>query len=136
MQARCRCFCFRGYRRQGGQSRLRIGPVVQPGCDNNDIAHVSAEAAAAFKGSPSIPTYVIGVGPSLSNLNQIASAGGTKSAFMVSVADPSKTSTVFQQALDQIRGQCVRIDSLGECGCQDQPGFPERRRRLAGRTAS
>lgn len=93
-----------------GEPGFQINGSFQPGCDNNDIAHVSAEAAAAFKGSPSIPTYVIGVGPSLSNLNQIASAGGTKSAFMVSVADPSKTSTVFQQALDQIRGQIMSCD--------------------------
>lgn len=93
-----------------GEPGFQINGSFQPGCDNNDIAHVSAEAAAAFKGSPSIPTYVIGVGPSLSNLNQIASAGGTKSAFMVSVSDPSKTSTVFQQALDQIRGQVMSCD--------------------------
>jgi len=47
---------------------------------------VPLAAAAALRGAmsnPSIPTYVLGVGPDLANLNSIAEAGGTQAAFLV-----------------------------------------------------
>ena len=37
-------------------------------------------SASCYEDSEGIPTYVLGVGPSLDNLNQIASAGGTSHA--------------------------------------------------------
>lgn len=51
------------------------------GC-NSDIANVSAAAAQGFTGMPSIQTYVLGVGLTLTNLNSIAQAGGTNQAFI------------------------------------------------------
>ena len=81
-----------------------------PGCPNNDIAHVSAAAQAAFAATPSIPTYVIGVGPSLDKLNAIAAAGGTTSALMIDVNDPATTKTQIQDALGKIRTQTVSCD--------------------------
>ncbi len=81
-----------------------------PGCADNDIPHVAAAADAAFKGTPSIPTYVIGVGNSLSNMNTVAAAGGTKAAILVDVSDPSKTKGVFQTALDSIRQETMTCD--------------------------
>jgi len=81
-----------------------------PGCPNNDIAHVSAAAAAAKAANPSIPTYVIGVGPSLDKLNQVAAAGGTNAAIMVDISDPTQTKTKIEQALAAIRQQEVSCD--------------------------
>jgi hypothetical protein len=56
------------------------------GC-NSDITSVSAAAAVGLSGTPSVETYVIGVGDALTNLNAIATAGGTKQAFVVSDAN-------------------------------------------------
>jgi len=52
-------------------------------------------------GSPSISTYVIGVGPDLTNLNQIAMAGGTGNAYIVD--SMAGTTDQFIDALDSIR---------------------------------
>ncbi|HXK19722.1 MAG TPA: vWA domain-containing protein, partial [Polyangiaceae bacterium] len=54
------------------------------GCDaNNTIAEAAKLADTAFMGKPSIPTYVLGVGPNLTDLNSIAMSGGTTKAFLV-----------------------------------------------------
>lgn len=84
--------------------------VIVPGCANNDVAHVAAAAKAAKDGAPSIPTYVVGVGPSLSALNAVASAGGTGAALMVDVNDPAATKTAIVGALDGIRQKEVACD--------------------------
>lgn len=81
-----------------------------PGCQDNDVTHASAVAKSAFEGSPSVPTYVIGVGAKLEALNTIASAGGTKSAVIVDAADPSKTKTDIVGALAAIRRSEVSCD--------------------------
>jgi hypothetical protein len=81
-----------------------------PGCADNDIDHIAAAADAAFKGSPSIPTYVIGVDAALTDLNRIAAAGGTKQAFLVAVGDPNATKVSFSAALAQIRTFEVQCD--------------------------
>ena len=81
-----------------------------PGCQDNDVAHAAAAARSAFEGSPSVPTYVIGVGAKLEALNAIASAGGTKSAVIVDTADPTKTKTDIVAALATIRRSEVSCD--------------------------
>ena len=81
-----------------------------PGCQDNDVAHASAASKAAFEGSPSVPTYVIGVGAKLEALDTIASAGGTKSAVIVDAADPAKTKTDIKGALAAIRRSEVSCD--------------------------
>lgn len=86
-----------------GDPGFGINGQFEAGCTNNDIPHVAAVAQAAFAGKPSIPTYVIGVGPDLQNLDAIASAGGTGQAVMVPVNDPSQTGQTFQAALNNIR---------------------------------
>jgi hypothetical protein len=55
----------------------------QAGGCNPTLADASAAAAACLAGAPSVRTYVLGVGPSLANLNQIAAAGGTERAYLV-----------------------------------------------------
>ncbi|HYP98171.1 MAG TPA: vWA domain-containing protein [Polyangiaceae bacterium] len=56
------------------------------GC-NSTLQNVSAAAAAGLAGTPSVETYVIGVGDNLTNLDAIAVAGGTKHAFLIGDAN-------------------------------------------------
>jgi hypothetical protein len=46
-----------------------------------------AAATDCFSGKPSLKTYVLGVGPLLDNLGQIAAAGHTDKAYLVSGGD-------------------------------------------------
>ncbi len=87
-----------------------VSGSIVPGCAENDVTHVAAAAKAAFTGTPSIPTYVIGVGPALSNLDAIAAAGGTSKAYMISVGNPAATQAAFLAALTQVRSQTVTCD--------------------------
>jgi hypothetical protein len=73
----------------------------EPDACASTITNVSSEAAAH---APRIPTYVIGLGSSLSNLNAIAVAGGTQQAILVSTNNPAQTSVDLQKALEKIRG--------------------------------
>ncbi len=67
----------------------------------NDISGVERVATAAANGNPKIPTFVIGVGNTLTELNRIAAAGGTGSAILLdSTKDVLKD---FSEALTQIR---------------------------------
>ncbi len=50
------------------------------GC-NPTLADATAAASTCLAGAVTIRTYVLGVGPSLQNLNQIAAAGGTSQAY-------------------------------------------------------
>jgi hypothetical protein len=72
------------------------------GCTTNTVADVANVAAAAV-GGPGIPTYVVGVGSSLTSLNAIAQAGGTAQAFLLDTS--ASLGTAFQEALKQISGQ-------------------------------
>ncbi|MBL8605683.1 MAG: VWA domain-containing protein [Myxococcales bacterium] len=60
-----------------------------------DVAAVAAD----------IPTYVIGVGPSVTLLNDVAVAGGTAPYLAVSVGSPAKTTADLLAAMTAIRGQ-------------------------------
>jgi len=60
-------------------------------------------ATEAFQGAPSIPTYVVAVGPETTSLDQVASSGGTQSAVVVSPADPAKASDDLLAKLDSFR---------------------------------
>jgi len=74
-------------------------------CDTT-LSDINAIAATAFGGTPKIPTFVIGVGSSLSSLNGIAAAGGTTSAFIVDTGG-----NVNQQFLDAMNA--IRHAALG-----------------------
>lgn len=70
-------------------------------CDT-DQDHINQIAADAFAGTPSIRTFVIGVGPSLDTLDGIAAAGGTTTAFHIDL--DSMATQSFLDALNTIRG--------------------------------
>jgi hypothetical protein len=74
------------------------------GCDNmNTIANAATVAAAAFAASPSIPTYVLGVGPDLANLNQIAAAGSNNATMAFLVDANADAAAQLSKALAAIR---------------------------------
>jgi hypothetical protein len=80
--------------------------IGDPGRDPSGIDEVSLEATSAVAASPSISTFVIGVfGPddtdASMNLNRIAKAGGTKTAFMIDTS--GDVTTQFLDALNAIR---------------------------------
>jgi hypothetical protein len=76
-------------------------------CDT-DQTHINAIAGAGKAGTPSILTFVIGVGSSLGALNGVAAAGGTGQAFVVDTN--SSANMQFLAALNAIRGTAL--------GCQ------------------
>ncbi len=75
------------------------------GCQNNSIDAAATLAAAAFAAKPSIPTYVLGVGPNLTELNKIASAGGTNTAFLIDTKGDAASQ--LAKALASIRTTAV-----------------------------
>ncbi|RYE91258.1 MAG: VWA domain-containing protein, partial [Myxococcales bacterium] len=70
------------------------------------VENSSAAAATGFQGSPSVPTYVIGVGSNLTALDAVAQAGGTGTAFLVNDGNTG----AFLQALQQIKLQAVACE--------------------------
>lgn len=70
-------------------------------CSPQDIPGIANIAAAVVNGSPPVKTFVIGVGSSLANLNAIAQAGGTGSAFIVD--GNANVAQQFKAALDAIQ---------------------------------
>lgn len=81
-------------------------------CNDNQIQSVVTEAAAV---AADIPTYVIGVkNPPLpeapdtvTNLNDVALAGGTQQAYIIDTGNPEQTAAAFKGAIDAIRGSAV-----------------------------
>ncbi len=67
---------------------LMITDGEPTGCTGNDINTVSAAAAAAYNGTPSIKTWVMGIG-TVANLDMVAQAGGTQNAFVGTSTDPT-----------------------------------------------
>ena len=67
------------------------------------VINIAASSAATA------PVYVIGVGPAVANLNDIATAGGTKAIF-ASNTSPAQTSADIKAALDAIRGATVSCE--------------------------
>lgn len=77
-------------------------PVTRCGASLPDAVQAATDCA----GDPqhAIKTYVLGVGQALTNLNQIASAGGTKQAYLVEGGDVSAS---ILSALNAIRGDAT-----------------------------
>ena len=68
----------------------------------------SARTVAAV--ADRIPTYVIGVGDNLDNLNAIAEAGGTDAALIIDPTEPDATRRQILERLDEIRGAVASCD--------------------------
>jgi hypothetical protein len=77
------------------------------GCTTNTTAGTATLAQGAADGTPSVKTFVIGVGSELSSLNQIATAGGTGQAYLVDTG--GNVTQQFIDALNEIRssGACL-----------------------------
>jgi hypothetical protein len=74
----------------------------EPNVCESTVQAVSDVAASGLNGTPSLPTYVIGVGSELRNLDEIARAGGTDHAFIVDTSQ--NTTQQFVDAMNSIRG--------------------------------
>jgi len=75
------------------------------GCLPNGVTDVAQAAAAALSGPSHIQTFVIGVGPALNQLNQVAVAGGTAHAYLMDAQSNLKGD--FAAALDAIRASAA-----------------------------
>jgi hypothetical protein len=100
-----------GYTRQWMMANANaVGVVVfatdgEPSeCDTN-LMNIYNIAAAGLNGMPSVKTFVIGVGSSLTSLNGIAAAGGTGQAFLVDAGGNAQQE--FLNAMNAIRGQAL-----------------------------
>jgi hypothetical protein len=84
------------------------------GCQRNDIAAVAEDVAAAFKGSLSLPTYVIGVfsanevAMARPQLDTLAKSGGTNQAFVLTAGEDLNMHLL--DALNQIRGAALACE--------------------------
>lgn len=85
------------------------------GCSSADDK-IATVVAAVKNASKDIPTYVIGVanppgGPdTVTNLNDIAAAGGSDKAFIIQTGDPEKTTKDFLAAVGVIRKSQLSCD--------------------------
>lgn len=75
------------------------------GCNNDTIAGAAQVAATALAATPSIPTYVLGLVSNLTDLNMIASSGGTTQAFLIDTT--GNAATELSAALAAIRSTAV-----------------------------
>jgi hypothetical protein len=75
---------------------------------SNTLDNAVAVADAAFKGTPSIATFVIGVGGELTALDAIAAAGGTQTATLVDTGGNAQAALLA--ALDGIRKKAIPCD--------------------------
>jgi hypothetical protein len=125
---------------QGAIDRAKAHALANPGhtvvavlatdglpteCDTN-MNNIAAIAAAAYAGTPSIKTFVIGVfaqaeqAQATTNLNQISNAGGTGNAFIINTSQ--NVAQQFLAALNQIRGSalpCQYAVPMPESGTPD-----------------
>jgi hypothetical protein len=75
------------------------------GCeDNNTIDDAVDVAAAGLSGSPSIPTYVLAIGPNLTDLGRVATAGGTD---VIQINTGQDVGAQLIDALNDIRDDVV-----------------------------
>jgi hypothetical protein len=80
----------------------------EPNDCSSNVTNVAQVAAAGLANTPSIQTFVIGIG-NIANLDTIAQSGGTRQAFVVDAATAGQG---FLNAMNTIRG------SVGGCSLQ------------------
>lgn len=81
--------------------------LVTDGQPNHCNSTVTTVSQAAQGVAQQIPTYVIGVGKSLTNLDAIAAAGGTNKAILVDTTSPSTIVSDFEKALGAVKAAAV-----------------------------
>jgi hypothetical protein len=105
---------------QGAYSYTRTLQVAEPDRDvavllvtdgnptqcASTIATASTAASVGAASVPPIRTYVLGIGPNLTNLNAIAAAGGTGHAYLVASGGAATLTT----ALNAIRADSITCD--------------------------
>ena len=79
-------------------------------CNPSDIPGIAQIAADGFAATPSVITFVIGVGTEVAALNQIAQKGGSNNAFIVNTA--MNVNMQFTTALNAIRGASLGCNYL------------------------
>jgi len=92
------------------------------GCDE-DLGHIDTIASTALAGTPSVMTFVIGVGSSLAALNGIAAAGGTTQAFLVDTG--GNVNQQFLDAMNAIRHAALGCNYLIPTPTDGNPDYGE-----------
>jgi len=100
--------------------------IADPNGDPSGIDGVTAAAKSGLSGTPSVKTFVIGVFGSddttaPQNLDAIATAGGTKDAFVVTTG--SNVEQQFLDALDTIRGSGISCELQIPTPTSGKPDF-------------
>jgi hypothetical protein len=86
----------------------KVAVVLVTDGEPNDCNSTAAKvAAAAAKVAATIPTYVIGIGASIANLDLIAQGGGTNKAIIVSDANPAQITPDFEAAVGAIKSAAL-----------------------------
>jgi hypothetical protein len=91
----------------GGKVAVVLVTDGEPNDCSSSAKNVGAEAA---KWATDIPTYVIGVGGALTNLNVIAQGGGTNKAILVDTTNPQSITKDFLAAVAQIKSMALACD--------------------------
>jgi len=96
-----------------GDAGLKTAVVLvtdgEPAGCSSSISNVSDIVGQS---AGNVPTYVIGIGTNIPGLDQIAKAGKTAPATVITVNDPATTAAQFKAALDGIRGLTVSCNFL------------------------
>jgi hypothetical protein len=78
----------------------------EPNACGSTVDNAAQVAKNALAASPSIPTFVVGVGKELASLDQVAAAGGSEKAILVD-AEAADTQAQFKAALEKVRGTAL-----------------------------
>jgi hypothetical protein len=74
----------------------------------NAASEVAQVAQGGANGTPSIKTFVIGVGSEVTKLDQVAAAGGTQKAYLVDTG--ASATQEFEAALDKIKNSTIACE--------------------------
>jgi hypothetical protein len=91
------------------------------------VPAVAAVAQTAFTATPPISTYVLGVGPETGNLDQIAQAGGTKMAYMVTNSGAAALLAAMNAIRTQVTTTSTTTTMTGSKIACSQPIDPTQR---------
>lgn len=98
-----------GPAKDGKVAIVLVTDGIPAGCSSadNQIGNIKSVVAGV---AATIPTYVIGVGNELTNLNEIAAGGGTKSALIVTTSNAAQIQADFTKAINAIKASALTCD--------------------------